>query len=546
MSYDRFVVPYAVEEVNRKGSSFTVDMEVAAIVCLAEAQRKKKGFSSSSSEKVSFVSKMHYPLWAVPWEDKCLIVDGLASSSYKDEYSVPPDVKLFVEDLKRSSSVREESRKSVKRHTETFTDFAATVDIPLNAVIADRNLLTALLEQSKQGTPPNENTEPITAPLELNREGALETCRKFVQHWRQVRADIKGFQYALNVLEEETNLQERGILCEIEQLREKYANGISSLRSDVEKRIKNLTKKQESEVAKVTKAAGKKLRTVTKDKEKYERKLQTLERSLASLREKVKASKRKGDKSRVARWSYEVKRCRGEIDRIKTEIKALSVPIESKRKESKDAIEQIEERYRKMIEQEEVKIVELMALRDSEIAGRRRELNELLSGSSHIRKLIEQLVERKKLHASKLREETTIPWERDEVTLIYVPFYLVGYEKDTEARYGVYPPILARGYRGFLRTVQKAIRRFSLESRINLLLRPRSKDLSELLSSALVGKMREDKAFVRKMLEVCRSSSLLNSTNIREALTNGIGGLRKEGWVKLGETHRILSKYGGI
>lgn len=546
MSYRRLVLPYVVEDVNRKGRPFSFDMEVAAIVCLAEAQRKKPGFLGGPPERIIFVSKVHYPLWAVPWGDRCLIVDGLGFSSYDGAYLRPPDVRLFTEDLKRNSVVREEFRSVLRKHAETFKDFVARVDFSLSGLVANRSLLHSLLKYLKQGSPLDEKAEPVVAPIKLGREDALETCEKFVQHWRQVQADIKGFQYALSVLDEETKLHERGILCEIEHLREKYENEISSLKPVVEKKIKKLTAKREAEIARMTRAADKRLKAAAKEKEKYERRLQRLERNAFLFQKKVEAFKRKGNKPKVARWSYELKKCRGEISAVKSEIKAASRLIERILKENEKALKELEEGHRNLVEQEQERITNLMALRDSEIAAKRKELEELRLESSRIADLIEQLIERKRLRASKLKEEITIPWENDEVTLIHLPFYLVKYEKDGEARYRVHPPTIATDYKGVLMAVQKAIRSFSLESRIKLLLRPRSEELGEMLSSALTGKMREDKAFEGEMSEICRSNNLLNLTDFKEVLTKGMRELREEGWVKPAEARIIAWEYGGI
>jgi len=546
VSYQKFSLPFAVEDISREDKPFTYDMEVAAVVCLAEGQRKKPGLLGGPPEKISFVSKMHYPLWAVPWGDKCLILDGLGFSSCGDQYSTPPNIKLFIEDLKGNCSSREGFLGTLRKHRETFKSFVSSVDVSLNAIVGNKSLLSALLEQIKQGTPISENAKPLIILLELKRDAALESYEKFIQHWRQVQADIKGFQYALNILQEETKLHERGILCEIEQLRVKYEDEISRIKPIVEQKVKSLMRRREAEIAKIAKSAEKKLRAVEKEKEKYENKLHTLRREMILLHKKADASKRKRDESRAARWSYELKRCQREIDRIQGEIKATSRLIERTRKESEDTAKEIEERYQRAVEQEEAKVADLVALLDSEIEARRGGLEEIMSASSHIRNLIGQLMEQEKLHVSKLEQEATVPWKRDEITLVYMPFYLVKYERETEVRYRIHPPIVAMDYKGVLRTFEKAIRSFSLESRINLLLHPRSKELSELLNSAFMGKIREDKAFEEKIFEIRRSANLFNSDDFKEVLSKGIRELGDEGWVNPKEASTILREYGGI
>jgi len=544
VGYKRFILPYAIGDVNRKDKSFTFEMEVAAVVCLAEGQRRK-GRLLGDSSKISFVSKVHYALWAIPWGDRCLILDGLGTLFHKEQYFKPPDINLFTEDLKRNSNSREDFSNALKKHAKSFRDFAGTIDIPLNAVVAKKTLLNTLFEYLRQGTFLDENLEPPVMPFGFEREDALESREKLIQHWRQVQSDIKGFQYVLEVLNEGTNLNERGILYEIEQLNEKCTDEISELKPVVEANIRNLMKKREAEAAKMTKAAERKLKIATEKKEKYERRLQTLERNAFFLHKRVEVSKRKRDESRVARWSYELKRCQRDIDVIKTEIKTVFRLIEHTRKEGEDAVREVEERYRVAVEQEESKITDLTALRDSEIAAKNKEREELLSESSSIKGLVEQLLEAKNLHATRLREEITIPWKLDEVILIHLPFYLVRYEKGSESEYRIHPPVFATDHKGISRTIQRALRSFSLESRINLLLRPRSKELSELLSSTLLSKIGESKEFEEKISLVCRSNNIFSSIDFEKALTQGLEGLREEGWVSPDETQMIMKEYGG-
>ena len=106
MASSRITLPYVVEDDERK-KPFTQDMETAAILCLAEAKRKKPRILGTSQEKLLFISKLHYPLWTIPWDNDSIIVDGLEMFSHTTTYTKPPDVKLFVEDLQRSKMLRE-------------------------------------------------------------------------------------------------------------------------------------------------------------------------------------------------------------------------------------------------------------------------------------------------------------------------------------------------------------------------------------------------------------------------------------------------------
>jgi hypothetical protein len=106
-----FVLPFAVLSQNRK-EPFTPDLEIAAIFALSELQRMKGGgiIVKQPEEKILFVAKAYYPLWLFPSGERALIFDGLKRDSYTIEYAVLPDVKGFLEELRRSSKTLETSR----------------------------------------------------------------------------------------------------------------------------------------------------------------------------------------------------------------------------------------------------------------------------------------------------------------------------------------------------------------------------------------------------------------------------------------------------
>jgi hypothetical protein len=96
VSYSSLILPYAVEDKNRK-THFSDAMEVAVLLCIAESERKKKtGFFRGAVETLAFLSKLHYPFWAIPWESNCLLVDGMETVSNSILYLKPPDVENCI------------------------------------------------------------------------------------------------------------------------------------------------------------------------------------------------------------------------------------------------------------------------------------------------------------------------------------------------------------------------------------------------------------------------------------------------------------------
>jgi len=309
MASPSITLPYVVEDNERK-KPFTQDMETAAILCLAEAKRKKPRILGTSQEKLSFISKLHYPLWTIPWNNDSIIVDGLEMFSHTITYMKPPNVKLFVEDLQMSKTLRELFRISLKKHTKTFEDFIDTTQISMDAIVADKETLTTIPQYITQGLTSKENTTvPITLiPLKLDEKVALERAEKLFDNWRLIQLEIKGLQYAINVLSEETKHHEQKIAGEVEQIKEKFEKKISLIKSEVDKKIEKLTTERNAKTKKIFETSEKELKGALKEKEKYEQKLEKLERDKRVYQKRKQIRKRKDNEAGVVYWDHKIAR----------------------------------------------------------------------------------------------------------------------------------------------------------------------------------------------------------------------------------------------
>ncbi len=543
MSNGSLILPYIVEDADRK-KPFGYDMEIAATLCLVEAKRKKGRILGGSPEKVSFVSKLYYPLWAVPWEDESLIVDGLGFLYHAVMHMKPPDVEAFTEDVKKNSVNRELYWGALKRHTQTFRGFISSVQVPLDAIVANESLLSMILEYAKRSltVKGNEVGPLVLVPPRLNEKAAMEKAEKIISYWRLFQSEIKGLHYAIRVLSEETDFHERKILREVEQTREKYEKKILDLEPIVEERIEELTEEQDGKIEETIRKAERELDAVLRKRDGYERELQKLELTEDGYKARMEDRKRKGDRSGISRWSRRIKRCQKKISGVKRRVQELSRLIERIRKQCESNVEKIRKSYEKLINEEKKKILDLEALRDSEIAAKQKEIEKLRLEAVSIINQIEQLMEQKMSHISSL-EELTIPWSLKDVTMVCVPFYFVRYETDSKFRYDTHPLAVAEDYEGIIKRIQKALLSFSLESRINLLLRPKSKALKEMFTSIFTQKIRRDEYLEKVMYTLGCSNNILKAPNFREKLTRGIEELEKEGWISPEEKAAILKGY---
>lgn len=542
MSNPALILPYAVEEKARK-KPFTLDMEISALLCLAEARRKKPRILDASSEKISFISKLHYPVWVVPWRDSCLLVDGLEIFSHTFSYVKFPNVELFIEDMKRSKVNKEKFRNTLKKHTQTFEKPELT-QISLEAIFAEKDLLSIFDEFLEQISALKEKQSEHVAlvPPKLNEKTALKKTEKATDLWRQIQSEIKGLQYAISALNEEVSFEEEMILREIEHIQELYKAKIAPLRPVVEKKIEKLLWKRDAKIAKVDKAMERRLTSKLREKRKYERELERLERNLIEYKKRLKMSKRRGDDISASKWEHRIQVYQNKLSKAKRKLRSVSEAIEQIQKQGELEIQKVKTDYQLLIENERRKISDLEVSRDLEVESRKSQIEEMKTDASLIIDHIRRLIDLKRSEASKIKE-ATIPHRIEEITLLCLPFYLVRYEIKEKTRYVTFPPAVATDFKGIIKKLQKAIHRFSLQSRIRLLLHSRSTALEKMLEKVLLEKIRSDNTLKKAVYELGISNNILHSSSLKENLTNGLEELRNEGWISREEKEALLKTY---
>jgi len=543
MSHTSLILPYAVRDRSR-AKTFPPSMETAAILCLVEANRKKPGILGSTSETVAFVSKLHYSLWMVPWENECLVVDGLGVAVTKVAYEKLPDVGGFVEDLKKGSTSREQFRNSLEKHAQTFKGFTETTQVFFKSVIEDEELLSTVSEYAEESLASKTSTAGRIAliPPSVDETGALESAEKVADLWRRIQSDIKGLQHAIDVLNGETELHTQMILREIEQLQETYDSQIARVKPVVERKVEKLSRERDNKIQKLEQTTGRTLKARERFRERLGRQLEKLEEDKGVFQRRRDEAKHRGDRFGVSRWEHKITTCQNKSTEAKKRMRVLTRQIEQIRRQSDAAVENFRKGYQALIDDENRKVTEIEVSRDSAVATLDKESEWLKSADSFILAQIEKLLELKRLHADALKK-MTILWKQQRLTLVGVPLYLARYETEKRSRSWVYPPVNVMDSGGIKRKIQRAIWGFSLDARIKLLLRLRSKALEKMFDTVLVKALEKDNVLERKVVELGSHHDVVKSPNFHEELTDGLEELKNEGWINSEEESAILKTY---
>jgi hypothetical protein len=543
MPPNSLVLPFAIP-VKERDKAFTLNMEVAAILLLAEAKRKKWRLFETAINKTSFVSRLHYPLWAIPWENESLLIDGLGVISSTLPRQILPDVTSFIDDIDRSASDRKQFWGTLEKHKETFIDFAETQGAKVDALIMNRELLSATSEYVKESTSlrSEESFRVVLVPPKLDLHAAVESAKQVMSFYKQIQSEISSLEYAKNLLEETANFHKQMALKEVEFTREVYENEIAKLRPVTEKKVDQLQKERDARIAKMNRVIENELKAKEREREKRERALQGLELQRADSIRRREARKQRHDRIGVAHWEHRIQVCENKIREIKKRISALSEFIEKTRKQNEADIEKIRNGYQELIDQEKKKTTDIEVQRDRDLQSRQKEIETLSIGTSQIANRIEELANRKREEAKELKE-STIPLHFEDPSLLCLPFYLVGYQAEKKTRLQTFGPTRVMDSKGIVKTIQKTFATIRSASGVKLFLKPRSKALNKMLYSALKKRTKSDRAFSESLLQVAASANILHEQKFKETLIKGLEELKTENWISQKEADALTKTY---
>jgi hypothetical protein len=541
MPNESLILPFALPDEERK-ELFSPNMEITAIVALAEANRKKPMIVDLFPEKIIFISKLHYPLWVVPWENRSLLIDGLQISSSNVSYMALPEIEPFLNNLERGKSDRTQFFNALNQHEQTFTSFPETRNIRFDSVITDKALLVGIDEYIEETSTKKADVPDklVLFPPRLDAEAAGKSADEFLDPYNSLQSDIKGLEYASQILSQSAKLHQEKINREIQLANKTFNREVEAIRPSVEKSVDRLRKEQDAKNVRINKMARTQLNAKLREKERQQREFQKLELKKIQYKRRL-AIQSQRDKVGTARREQSLRSCENRLLEAKERLEALLREIERAQKQNMEETIALQNQYQSLIDSERRKIINIEVARESTLGRKKNEEDRLRSVTARILGQIEQMAEQKKLHLNGLKE-LTIAWQPERVTLVALPFYLTAYYAAGKHRYSVYPPFKAQSHEGIVKKIEKKLLSFSLTSRIQLLLQPRSRMLDKMLNTS-IETMQTDMALGNKLVELGKTNNLLNQPNLKEALTKGAEEMKAEGWIKQEESVKLIKNY---
>jgi uncharacterized protein YukE len=525
-----FILPFATPAADRF-KDFTKNMEMAAILHLAESSREKgeRYLLKKPDEKLVFLTKAWYPIWLIPYNGATLLFDGFGITSHAISYDTVPDVKIFNEDIEENQKTTEAYTVTLSRNVDYFKDFTGKEEKNIEGLIATpdfiKDFATYLLQMK-------ETQEPFTAkavltPLIEDYEiqvsiGQLSNLRK------KIDEDIENIDASMRLLNTTTVEKTKAIREEIKKTREKHDTQIEKIKPRVTRKISQIQNKYHRKITRTSKRFKDRLQRLRKNQVKLQKTLRHLRTEAKRCETRIQSRRRRKRKQTESQWTLKLKRIKKKLPTVSKGIKRTVKKIQDVETAQKLELAQVKTECDARIEAANKPFRDLRSSKEAEITMKQQEIATLEDMTSQITSQMREIAETKKVNLAEF-DKLAIPRRRKARALVYVPFYLVRYEKEDQKRYVIYPPSFV-GTLGTLTKMKGALG----APKMKALLQPRSEAMTTFLNQ-LVARIAKNPMLEKEVTEACIQDSILLSKQLRIGVKKGLKELEKENWMSKNE-----------
>jgi uncharacterized coiled-coil protein SlyX len=523
------------------------ELEAASILCLSEGERKKSGLLRGKEETLTSISRLYYPLWGIPHENKCFLVDGMGIHSSEIQHPQPPDVENFIEHIKRNASVQELYQSTLEGHKDTFATFSSEMKISIDGFMMDEDLQADVLDYLGQSKIQRRALEmesrqqsSYLVPV-IEETSATEVGLKIIAQCNELQSDIESFRIAVEAVKDETTRHLNRMEQETEEAQEAYRQQTSDARTRANEQKNTLEKNLNQKLQKLSKKHEQEMKIQLSEKRKLSQKLLKLEQSKAEFQRRKNLRRRKKDEVGEARWDARLSNIRSQVTSEKRKLKTLSKLIARMNKEIDRTTKKLRYECEKKVEAENRKVAELETSLNKEIVKRQATMSELQKQTQTIIAKIEGLRDRDQQELAGLKK-AALAWKIRSQTLLYVPFYMIQYRADKDERLSFYFPVSTKVTVGLATKIRKVIGRSNLSAGIRSALTPRFEVLTATLTR--LGRNPEKLKPVQEQFDNLKASNnVLLSDRFKQLARRGVENLERKGVIRNQEKNYIIKTY---
>lgn len=537
-SASNYVLPFSVLSENRT-SSFTSEMEIAAVYALAEIGREKGGglLSKREPEKIAFISKMGYPIWLIPLFEKPILFDGLNRFRHSVLYAKIPDVKIFIDNLKRSSNSCETHLAFLSDHLNYFEIQIEETETIINGLISDSDFLNEFSVYYKEGNKIGEysdNTGLLPQIIEKSEiSSGLETLKSIYNY---VKENKDRLLRSMKLIKKINGQHLEYLESVIGETKYKFKEMIKKEEKIVNPQIIQLKKEYDYKIVKTTKSFQRQELPIYKEKIKLEKLLKLDQTKIDNCKIQAQRCAEKDDNISEQKWKERRKRTKKIVSENSKKLNKIEKQIEILTERKTLAIFKLKSEVESKITDLHKKLRDLETSREAKLMGYNQEIEKLKGNSKTI---IDQIGRFIKIEETDLSEFSDLVIKKNpeiiKSTQYYIPFYVICYQTESKKRYHIIPPSIVNTV--CLTTKLKSLGR----SKIKQVFSDRYYAISSLISELEI-LIEQNHLFRTEMNEIGEENNILKDRSGTEKIKKGLKDLKNEGWFSEKEYEKLILK----
>ena len=526
----KLTLPFAVSAHNRI-KDFTEDMEMAAILYLAESNREKgEGhILKKPDEKLVFIAKAAYPIWLVPWTKGILVFDGLGATTHALSYDTLPDINTFNKDITQNARTSETYSTALSRNSHYFENFTAKEEKTIENLIAtpdfiqDFSIYLSKAESTKKPLITRAILSSIIEQTEIST--SIEEISGLMT---KINEDIESIDTSMKLLNKTTLEKTRTMREEIKGIRKELGKQIAKVKPRVRRKTRQIQEKYSKKITRASRGFERRLQLLNKNRVKHEKMQRHLIVEINRCEAKIASCRRRKKKRNEALWASRLKRVRKKLSPLARNIRNIDENISKLETVKASRISQQRLECDASREKAAAILRELEASREAQVRMKRQEITSLDQATAQIISQMKEMAKSKKAALNEI-DKVNMSTRKRACALVYLPFYLARYEKEGKQRYLIYPPSIV-GDMGILTKMKGALG----AARMKAFLQPRSKAIATFLNQ-LVPLLQQDPMLEKEVTEAGIQESVLRIKELRMGIKRGLEELENEQWISRNE-----------
>ena len=525
-----FILPFTTSTA-KKLKDLTKNMELAAILYLAESEREKREsrILRKTDEKLVFVAKAFYPIWLVPYRGATLIFDGRSCTSHTLFYDRIPDIETFNKNIRNSLKTTESYTAALIRNKDYFKNFNGKEEIKIEGLIANSELIEDLkIYLYKRKKKKRHLKNKTVLPNKIEDTEIREGIGQLLNLRKRTAKDTQTLENSMRLLSTITMRKIKSVRTEIRKTQNKHLKQMERIKPIVKKKIWRIQSKYNQKIARTSKKFKKEIQRLHENRIELQKTLNRFKTEAKRCKIKIRLKK----SAREIQWNLKLKRIKKKLPTLGKRISANVKRTQKVESDLKLEISQLKIECDEHIEVANKIFLDLQASKDAEITIKRREIATLESLTREITYSMREMVQTKRVFLKQL-DTITMAGKKRARELVCLPFYLARYEKGDKKRYVVYPPILVEDM-GILTKMKGALGASKLKSSLQC----RSRAITAFLNQLLTY-IEKNPVLEKNITEAGIQASMLLRKRLRLAVKKGLNELEKQSWVSKSEFQAI-------